>query len=303
MQSNLGLASLRSKCNIVHSINTHEFSSSTSYLENAAFENARHFSTAFLVWTHQRAFLSGAPKFLSITSRYLATFKCCSGSIGDVATDSVFSLSSNKFVHHPAFFSSPNFPSCVSSLTATNETRRKSNVRIATMKIHSVYVEKNSYFRTAIYMQIKMVPNKSTWIFLPAWNQFDSSRDSHLLHGVDVGDASVGHVALPRSSRPSTRLSLLVDGHFRAIRAKIFIVARLDLQWISRGCRCWGRGVVAFVNAQSKESTHVDDLCPGDVTSVLSQTAQCTLVAAKIVRIVAGLWFLAQSTQVAVGFL
>ena len=85
------------------------------YLEYAAFARALHLSRPFSDQTHHRALLSVAPEFLSITSRYFASFKWFAGNTGDAATAKVFSSSSMMSFHQAAFSSSPSLPRSVNS--------------------------------------------------------------------------------------------------------------------------------------------------------------------------------------------
>lgn len=94
------------------------------YLEYAAFARALHLSRAFLDQTHHRALLSVAPEFLSITSRYFASFKWFAGNTGDAGTAKVFSSSSMMSFHQAAFSSSPSLPRSVNSCTIDNMFKR-----------------------------------------------------------------------------------------------------------------------------------------------------------------------------------
>jgi len=117
---------------------------------------------------------------------------------------------------------------------------------------------------------------------------------THSLDGVRVVKVIViGHVSLPWTCCPGAWLRVGVDGHLAAIRAKV-----PEVCWIL-GRRHWR----SDPDWQAEETLHVDDFRPGDLATIVRQTAQCALIAGIYIWIIAYVRLLAESAHVAVGFL
>ena len=122
---------------------------------------------------------------------------------------------------------------------------------------------------------------------------------THFLHGVDVGHTPVRHVTGPWPRCPGARFRFLVDQYLRTIRAQVAVIAGIGMD-LARGHL---RGFIARLRLEPKELAHVHVLGPGDVASVLGKTAQCALVTAVRIRMIADFRFLAQGAEVAVSLL